>query len=66
MTSRSIIDCGLTEAEKFTQKLSVNEPRRSDSGKDWTRSEVTGPTGEADVPLQTPCKTQLVSRHGVL
>ena len=27
-----IIDCGLSEAEKFTEKLSVDEPRRSNSG----------------------------------
>ena len=54
-----IIDCGLSEAEKFTEKLSVDEPRRSDSGEDWRGSETTGPASEADQPLQAPCKAQL-------
>ena len=52
-----IIDCGLLEAEKFTEKLSVDEPRRSNSGEDWKGGEVTA--SEADKPLEAPCRAQL-------
>ena len=52
-----IIDCGLSEAEKFTEKLSVDEPRRSNSGEDWKGGEVTA--SEADKPLEAPCRAQL-------
>ena len=54
-----IIDCGLAEAEKFTEKLSVDEPRRSDSGEDWRGGEMTGPASQADQPLQAQCSAQL-------
>ena len=50
-------DCGLLEAEKFTEKLSVDEPRRSNSGEDWKGGEVTA--SEADKPLEAPCRAQL-------
>ena len=53
----SLTDCGLSVAEKFTEKLSVDEPRRSNSGEDWKGGEVTA--SEADKPLEAPCRAQL-------
>ena len=55
-----LIDCGLIDAEKPTERLKLDEPRRSDGGQteDWPGADTAGGETEHNV-LKSPCRTQL-------
>ena len=53
-----IIDCGLVTAVKPTEKLSIDEPRRSDSTDEWLATEADNSVTD-NKPLLAPCRTQL-------
>ena len=53
-----LIDIGLETGIKWTEKLSLDEPRRSDSGEEWRTGESVKSETDRQL-LQAPCRLQL-------
>ena len=55
-----LVDCGLIDAEKPTERLKLDEPRRSDGGQteDWLGGEGGEGEGSSHL-LVSPCRSQL-------